>query len=83
MTYYLTKSVAADEIQKLDRLFGEALLDDDLRDHLLQGEGDHLMKRYGLSPETRDRLFSVQAPTLHDFASGIYLNASLRKNAAR
>jgi len=60
-----------DEQKRLDNLMGLALLDEDVRDRLLDGTDDSLLTAFGLSEETRTRLRTVQATSLTDLAQAI------------
>src|SRR5262249_12085496 len=60
-----------DEQKRLDNLMGLALLDEDVRDRLLDGTDDSLLTAFGLSEETRTRLRTVRASSLVDLAQAI------------
>jgi hypothetical protein len=63
--------LSQDERKRLDNLMGVALLDAEIGKQLLAGQDDTLFSAFGLSEETRQRLRSIQATTLVDFAQAI------------
>lgn len=63
--------LSQDERKRLDNLMGIALLDTEIGKQLLTGQDDTLYSAFGLSEETRQRLRSIQATTLVDFAQAI------------
>jgi hypothetical protein len=63
--------LSQDERKRLDNLMGIALLDAEIGKQLLAGQDDTLYYAFGLSEETQQRLRSIQATTLVDFAQAI------------
>lgn len=63
--------LSQDERTRLDNLMGIALLDAEVGKQLLTGKNDALFSAFGLSEETRQRLQSIQANSLVDFAQAI------------
>jgi hypothetical protein len=60
-----------DEQKRLDNLMGLALLDEGVRERLLDGGDDSLLTAFGLSEETRTRLRAARATDLTDLAQAI------------
>jgi len=63
--------LSQDERKRLDNLMGVALLDTEVGKQLLAGQDDTLYCAFGISEETQERLRSIQATTLVDFAQAI------------
>ncbi len=65
------QTLSPSERDGLDTLFGQALLDQGIRDRLLVQRDPTLLDALGLSEDTRRWLASVQASTLTEFAQAI------------
>ncbi len=62
--------LSRDEIRKLDRVFGRALLDTEVARRLEQRDPD-LLDEYGISDETRIWLQTLRYTTLSDLSKAI------------
>ena len=60
-----------DEQKRLDNLMGVALLDDNVRDKLLNNQDDTVLEAFGLSEETRRWIRTLQPASLVDLAQAI------------
>ncbi|HHH42099.1 MAG TPA: hypothetical protein ENK56_08865 [Chloroflexi bacterium] len=58
--------------QALEMLVGEAIIDQEFRSRLLNGQRPHILQQYDLTPEERRMLLSIQANSLEEFAACIY-----------
>ncbi|MEP7292138.1 MAG: hypothetical protein ABI835_10155 [Chloroflexota bacterium] len=67
--------LTADEKRGIDRLMGSALLDDSLRDQLVNKRDTSLMASFGLSRDTQNWLREIQASSLEELAQEIALVA--------
>lgn len=67
--------LTTDEKRSIDRLMGSALLDDSLRDLLVNQRDTSLMASFGLSRDTQNWLRSIQASSLEELAQEIALVA--------
>jgi predicted site-specific integrase-resolvase len=65
--YVLSK----EERRRLDQLLGVALLDDEVRERLVERRDRALFERFGLSTETQTWLCSVQAASLTELAEAV------------
>lgn len=63
--------INASEKQKLDRLLGSALLDQNLCRRLVAERDDSLLSEYGISTETQNWLRVVPADSLADLARAV------------
>ena len=67
--------LSADEKRGIDRLMGSALMDDSMRDLLVNKRDLSLMASFGLSLETQNWLRSIKASSLEELAQEIALVA--------
>lgn len=67
--------LTADEKRSIDRLMGTALMDDGMRDLLVNKRDLSLMASFGLSLETQNWLRSINASSLEELAQEIALVA--------
>jgi hypothetical protein len=65
--YVLSK----EEQRRLDQLLGVALLDDEVRERLVERRDTTLFEAFGLSMETQTWLCSVQAASLTELAQAV------------
>jgi hypothetical protein len=65
--YVLSK----EERRRLDQLLGIALLDDEVRERLVEHRDRALFEAFGLSTETQTWLCSVQAASLTELAQAV------------
>ncbi len=66
-----TTLIHADQMQRLDQLFGAALLDDDICHRLVSQRDPALLADYGLSSDLKVRLSNIQATSLVELAQGL------------
>jgi|GEM_PF-2504456 hypothetical protein len=64
-----------DEMGRINRLMGSALLDESLGERLIHQRDNALLASYGLSLETQNWLCSIEASTLDELAQAIVLCA--------
>ena len=67
--------LSADEKRGIDRLMGSALMDDSMRELLVNKRDMSLMASFGLSLETQNWLRSIKASSLEELAQEIALVA--------
>jgi hypothetical protein len=63
--------VTTDELQKVDRLLGAALVSADVRKRLLEQRDSALFGEYMLTPETQAWLNAIPAISLQEFAEAV------------
>jgi hypothetical protein len=63
--------VTTDELQKVDRLLGAALVSEDIRKRLLEQRDSSLFGEYMLTPETQAWLNAIPAISLKEFAEAV------------
>lgn len=67
--------LTSDEKRSIERLMGSALLDESLRDLLVNQRDTSLMASFGLSRDTQNWLQSIPASSLEELAQEIALVA--------
>jgi len=67
--------VTTDELQKVDRLLGAALVSEDVRKRLLEQRDTALFGEYLLTPETQAWLHTIPALSLKEFAEAVVTHA--------
>lgn len=67
--------ITRDEMSRIDRLMGSAMLDDALGHRLVHQRDGALLASFGLSLETQNWLRSIEANTLDELAQAIVLCA--------
>jgi hypothetical protein len=67
--------ITHDEMSRIDRLMGSAMLDDALGHRLVHQRDGALLASFGLSLETQNWLRSIEASTLDELAQAIVLCA--------
>ncbi len=70
--------LSQEEHKRLDNLMGIALLDDRVREQLLNRQDESLFKAFGLSEETRQRVREVKATTLVDLAQALTASVGVK-----
>ncbi len=63
--------ISKEERQRLDNLMGLALLDEDVRERLVNKRDDSLLAAFGLSEATRGWLRAIRANSLDELAQAI------------
>jgi hypothetical protein len=73
-----TTLMNAEQMRRLDQLFGAALLDDSIRQRLVSQRDDALLADFGLSSDLQSRLSNIPASSLVELAQGLLFSFNRR-----
>ncbi len=73
-----TSIVNAEQMRRLDQLFGAALLDDSIRHRLVSQRDGSLLADFGLSSDLQSHLSSIPAQSLVELAQGVLFSFNRR-----